>query len=178
MAGIVMRCVYCNAAQIMKFDFHYATHVYYPDMLLCMSDYQVHLTQNMIYVLRHYMRFYGGSVNSLISEQPEALHILQSNPDKICWDGLSANTAACEWLETNIDKIYWSMLSKNPAAIHLLKQYPDKIDCVWLRFNSAAADLLAERGLDMAPRTSDTLPSGRELLLRTVCRATAHIHSI
>ena len=72
---------------------------------------------------------------------PEAIELLEQNPDKINWRYLSANTAtrAIELLEQNLDKINWEKLSANPAtrAIQLLEQNPDKINWVELSKNTA-----------------------------------------
>ncbi len=43
------------------------------------------------------------------------------NRNKIDWSVLSQNPAAIELLETNIHKINWYYLFSNPAAIHLLE---------------------------------------------------------
>ena len=43
------------------------------------------------------------------------------------WDGLSSNPNAIHLLEKNQDKINWSELSGNLEAIHLLEQNQDKI---------------------------------------------------
>jgi hypothetical protein len=47
--------------------------------------------------------------------------------DKINWVGLSENPNAIHLLEQNLDKINWVALSENPNAIHLLEQNLDKI---------------------------------------------------
>ena len=54
---------------------------------------------------------------------PEAIRILEDNPDKIDWSALSSNPAATRLLEKNQEKIVWSNLSSNPdpGAIHLLE---------------------------------------------------------
>jgi hypothetical protein len=41
----------------------------------------------------------------------------------INWCGLSGNPNVIHLLEENIDKINWYELSANPNAIHLLEQY-------------------------------------------------------
>ena len=52
----------------------------------------------------------------------------QNNKDKIDWSYLSDNPNAIDLLENNIDKIDWVYLSRNENAIHLLEQNIDKID--------------------------------------------------
>ena len=62
------------------------------------------------------------------------------------WPMLSQNPNAIHLLEQNIDKIDWGMLSSNPNAIHLLEQNLDKIDKIdwfWLSSNPNAIHLLA-----------------------------------
>ena len=49
-----------------------------------------------------------------ISENPNAIHFLKQNPNKIDWSYLSENPNAIPLLEQNIDKINWWALSVNP----------------------------------------------------------------
>ena len=58
-----------------------------------------------------------------LSQNPAAIHLLESNQDKIKWRHLSDNPAALSLLEKNLDKIDWNVLSENPAALHLLEDY-------------------------------------------------------
>lgn len=62
--------------------------------------------------------------------------------DKLDWKHLSCNPNAIELLEKNPDKIYWSYLSMNPSAIHLLEKNPDKIDWNYLSKNPNAIHLI------------------------------------
>ena len=62
-----------------------------------------------------------------LSGNPNAIHLLEQNMDKIDWVHLSGNPNAIHLLEENPDKIDWSWLSLNPNAIHLFEQYPNKI---------------------------------------------------
>jgi hypothetical protein len=55
-----------------------------------------------------------------LSLNPNAIHLLRQNVDKIDWGILSSNPNAIHLLEQNIDKINWYVLSYNPNAIHLL----------------------------------------------------------
>ena len=48
--------------------------------------------------------------------------------NKINWIWLSENPNAINLLEQNLDKIIWQYLSGNPNAIHLLEQNLYKID--------------------------------------------------
>jgi hypothetical protein len=45
---------------------------------------------------------------------------LIDNPN-IDWNGLSDNEEAIHILEKNLDKVNWLMLSTNPAAIHIIE---------------------------------------------------------
>jgi len=59
-----------------------------------------------------------------VSDNPNALHLLEAKPRRICWDYLSANPNAIHLLEDNIDdknKIDGFFLSINPNGIHLLE---------------------------------------------------------
>ena len=47
-----------------------------------------------------------------MSENPNAIHLLEQNKDKINWDKLSENPNAIHLLEQNKDKINWWYLSK------------------------------------------------------------------
>ena len=44
------------------------------------------------------------------------------------------------WIDIN--KLNWELLSENPAACDLFKENPDKINWDWLSMNPAAIDLL------------------------------------
>ena len=70
-----------------------------------------------------------------LSENPNAIRLLEQNIDKIEWCNLSRNPNAIHLLEQNVDKIDWEFLSLNPNAIHLLKQNLDKIDWGFLSSN-------------------------------------------
>ena len=54
------------------------------------------------------------------------LHWILEN--RISWYLLSENPNAINLLEQNLDKIIWQYLSGNPNAIHLLEQNLYKID--------------------------------------------------
>ncbi len=71
----------------------------------------------------------------MLSKNPNAIGLLESNTDKIDWSLLSLNPNAISLLKDNPDKIDWHWLSKNPNAIELLKANTDKIDWSWLSSN-------------------------------------------
>jgi hypothetical protein len=90
-----------------------------------------------------------------LSENPNAIHLLEQNQDKIDWDNLSRNPNAVFLLEQNQDKIDWDTLSCNPNALSILERNEDKIS--WNRFcqgdrkksiAGAAAISFLERNLD------------------------------
>ena len=51
----------------------------------------------------------------MLSSNPNAIHILEQNQDKIDWFWLSGNRNAIYLLEKNINKINWFNLSENPS---------------------------------------------------------------
>jgi hypothetical protein len=88
---------------------------------------------------------------SMLSRNPEAIHLLEQYPDRICWKMLCTNPspAAIRLLVQNQDKIYWEVFSLNPGAIPLLEAYPDKIHWSNLSSNpSEAAFRLLEKNQD------------------------------
>ena len=54
-----------------------------------------------------------------LSTNPNAIPLLEKNPDKIYWDRLSTNPNAIHLLEENPNKILWTYLSKNPSIFEL-----------------------------------------------------------
>ncbi len=79
-----------------------------------------------------------------LSFNPNAIQLLEENPDKIDWLMLSINENAIHIIEQNLDKIDWSYLSKNKNAIHILKKYKDKINWDYLSSNPNAIKMLEE----------------------------------
>ena len=75
---------------------------------------------------------------------PNAIHILEQNTEKIFWHSLSKNPNAIQLLEKNMDKIDWWWLSSNPNAIRLLEQNLDKIEWEALLENPNAIHLLQQ----------------------------------
>jgi hypothetical protein len=71
----------------------------------------------------------------LLCLNPNAIHLLERNQDKIGWTQLSSNPNAIYLLEQNPDKFHGDFLSSNPKAIHLLKQHPEKIYWYYLSTN-------------------------------------------
>ncbi len=76
-----------------------------------------------------------------LSVNPNAIPLLEKNPDKIDWSFLSMNPNAIHLLEQNPDKIYWNGLSENPNAIHLLEKNLDKINWDKLSANPCIFEL-------------------------------------
>ena len=58
--------------------------------------------------------------------------------------GLSENPNAINILENNLDQISWLNLSANPNAIHLMQNNLDKITCEMLTVTPETMDLLEE----------------------------------
>ena len=79
-----------------------------------------------------------------LSANPNAIHILEQNLNKVNWKKLSANSNAIPILEQNLDKVDWRYLSSNPNAIHLLEQNIDKVNWHVLSQNPNAMHLLAK----------------------------------
>ena len=76
-----------------------------------------------------------------LSLNPNAIHLLEKNPDKINWCHLSSNPNAIHLLEKNPDKIVWDWLSYNSNAIHLLEKNLDKINWHKLSANPSIFEL-------------------------------------
>ena len=69
-----------------------------------------------------------------LSYNPNAIHILEQNLDKVDWDWLSENPNAIPILEKHLDKVNWYNLSENPNAIHLFS----KLDINKMKKNNKA----------------------------------------
>ena len=54
-----------------------------------------------------------------LSENNNAIHLLEANPENINWNMLSLNKNAMKLLEKNQDKINWKFLSANPSIFEL-----------------------------------------------------------
>ena len=83
----------------------------------------------------------------ILSLNPNAIHILEKNIDKVVWKSLSTNPNAINILERNLDKIEWNMLSSNINAIHILENNLDKVNWCNLSGNPNAVHIL-EKHLD------------------------------
>ena len=77
-----------------------------------------------------------------LSNNQNAIKILEANQSKIVWGALSNNPKAINILGKNQGKIDWEVLSGNPEAIRLLKDNPQRI--VWDRLarNTNAMSIL------------------------------------
>jgi hypothetical protein len=62
-----------------------------------------------------------------LSQNPNAIPILEKNMDKIYWTQLSANPNAIHILEQHLDKVNYEWLSKNPNAIHIFEKNTNKV---------------------------------------------------
>jgi len=109
----------------------------------------------------------------LFSENPNAIDLLEANPDKINWDHLSFNPNAIHLLEQNPDKIDWGSLVDNPNAIHLIEQNLDNLNsnCWWrLTRNPNAIHLLEKNpykiDLGMLIRVSSMMDYDYEALTK------------
>ena len=96
--------------------------------------------------LRDWIHFDNLDLDCL-SENINAIALLEQFPEKINYVCLSSNPNAIHLLEQNMDKIDWSMLSMNPNAIHILEQNIDKIDWYRLSLNQNTIHLL-EKNID------------------------------
>ena len=54
-----------------------------------------------------------------LSSNPNAIQLLEKNPNKIVWEWLSKNPNAIKLLEKNLDKINWAWLSENPSIFEI-----------------------------------------------------------
>jgi hypothetical protein len=80
----------------------------------------------------------------LLSQNPNAIDIIEQNMDKVDWLGLSLNTNAIHLLEQNLDKVNWWNLSGNQNAIFILEQNLDKVNWLNLSRNPNATNILAK----------------------------------
>ena len=84
---------------------------------------------------------------SRLSENPNAIHILGQNLDRVDWDNLSRNPNAIPILEKNLDYVNWDNLSENPNAIPMLEKNLDRVTWDNLSRNPNAIPIL-EKNLD------------------------------
>lgn len=71
------------------------------------------------YILKCYNDLFFDINWENLSNNPNAIPILEANINKIKWNALSANENSIHILEKNLDKVDWNSLSLNPNAIHI-----------------------------------------------------------
>ncbi len=74
---------------------------------------------------------------SYLCVNKNAIHLLEQNLDKVNYEWLCENPNAIHLLEQNLDKVIWDELSRNPNAIHILEQNLDKVNWLWLCGNTS-----------------------------------------
>ena len=99
-----------------------------------------------------------------LSSNPNAIDLLEANPDKIFWHNLSSNPNAIPLFKANPLKIDWASLSKNPNAISLLEALPTKISWYWLSANPNAIPLLEANPLKIDWHSLSQNPNAISLL--------------
>ena len=77
----------------------------------------------------------------VLSENSNAIHLLEQNLDNINWEYLSYNPNAIHILEKHMDEIDWDWLTRNSNAIHLLEKHPEKIKWGWLSQNPSIFEI-------------------------------------
>lgn len=124
----ISKCEHADAIQLLKnnidkIDYYWLSGNQHPDAVKLLET----LSSDKITKICWYS----------ISKNPNAMDLIESNPAKVRWSGLSANIndRAIKLLEANLEKINWFELSSNPSAIKLLKSHPDKIYHNTLSFN-------------------------------------------
>ena len=72
-------------------------------------------------------------VYSTLSENPNAIHILEQNPDKIDWDFISSNPSAGHLFDQSLlfDNLNICRLIHNPSAFHLINENRELIPNLW-----------------------------------------------
>ena len=65
---------------------------------------------------------------------PNAIPMLEENPEKINWFGICMNHNAIHILDNNPDKIEIGV-SVNKNAVHIIERYPERIDWKYLSAN-------------------------------------------
>jgi hypothetical protein len=109
---------------------------------------------NAIYLLEQY----PNKINwRYISLNTNAIHIIRKNLDKIDWDLLSKNSNAIQILEENMEKINWKNLSCNSQALHLIEKNMDKINWIELsrNLNSGVVSLFEKEIEEIKKRKID-----------------------
>jgi hypothetical protein len=97
------------------------------------------LNPNAIKMFEYLDQIIGNGLDYIVwssfAANPNAISLLEQNPNKIVWTWLSCNPNAIHLLEQNQDKINWYHLCLNPNAISLLQKNQDKIVWTWLSRN-------------------------------------------
>ncbi len=70
-----------------------------------------------------------------MSENPNAVSLLEQNPEKICWIYLSHNENAVHMLEKNPEKIDWYSIMMNPNALDFIEKNIKKAQWFYLGYN-------------------------------------------
>ncbi len=100
------------------------------------------LRSDNIQFMEEHITYLDGFNQSLISLNPNAIPLLERNPNMINWLYLSRNPNAISLLEANQDKINWDSLCENPNAIHLIEANLDKINLASLCENPNAIHII------------------------------------
>ena len=72
---------------------------------------------------------------SLLSSNPAAITLLESNMNKINWTQLSGNPSAIELLKKHQHRISWNILNTNPNAGEIIESNKHKINWFWISKN-------------------------------------------
>ena len=78
----------------------------------------------------------------LLSKNPNAISILEKNLEFVDWPMFSLNPNAMPIIEKNQERICNAFLSKNRSAVPFLEKHPERIDWYWLSANPSAIHLL------------------------------------
>jgi hypothetical protein len=70
-----------------------------------------------------------------LSANPNAIELLNKNPEKINWDFICSNPNAIELLNKNPEKINWDFICSNPNAMNIIENNVEKINWFYLSSN-------------------------------------------
>ncbi len=104
------------------------------------------LIENNMYLFIEYSKNSSEFWDSL-SSNPNAIHILKNNIDKVSWEKISLNPNGAELWELNPEGLNWRLLSSMPEAVPFLEKHQDKIDFNQLSKNKSAIPLI-EKHID------------------------------
>jgi hypothetical protein len=114
---------------------HIITH--YIDKLKPSDWYKLSLNPGAILLLEKYPQNINFNLLCM-NPNPHAIPLIESNINILSdWDYISDNSNAMHIIECNLDHVNWSILSRNPNAINLLKNNMNKIDYYELSKNPA-----------------------------------------